>query len=515
MAALPPARRRLLSALAALAVVVAIGAAVLALLPREGPDPTVPTVAEKIADLRTERAGLQARADAEARIALLPAFRTAGLLIDGLAARHDRDGERAFDRLSPAERQPFLDLEVLNAALTEALERQTGGARAAALRTGEATAATIERLAAGDTPQVLSYGPRFVPPRRSGGALSLPVPPAVAPGNLSLGAGSEAAAGNVAGKMAGSSSTPSAAAPRYAPTFAEGSEEEPAVTVEVAGAHLLSSNGALPVLSIGGWRGPATRRDGRLVFTVPRQAFAAETVRTAFTLATLALRREQRPVSFQLLFTVLPDKPGWFALDQRVQTVEPESNTLVSPEILARAPTGETRTVRRCFDPPAGWRFDRERLRVVIVERLGWQDDLNDPTLNNGSVDLVAPDKPDQVCLSVVARPALKTARTATIGRFEATLVRDITVETAVRSGVRALDWREAMRVAIEPGMTEWKLYVRLFDGIDRDFDGRAGQPPADLKAPFLSIALEEDGRAVVLRADPALEPAAGPAALP
>ena len=509
MAALLPARR-LLPALAVLAVVVALAAAVLAMLPRDVPDPTMPTVAEKIADLRTERAGLQARADAEARVALLPAFRTAGLLVDGLAARHDRDGERAVDRLSPVERQPFAQLEALNAALGEALERQTEGARAAALRAGETAAAAIDRLAAGDTPLVVSYEPRFVPPRRSGGDLSLPLPAPAATGGLSAGSGAGMAGANGAERPAVSSP---ATAPRFAPSFAEAGDEEPAVMVEVAGAHLVSSNGALPALSIGGWRGPATRRDGRLVFAVPRHAFPAEAARTAFTLATLTLRREQRPVTFQLLFTVLPDKPGWFALDQRVRTVAPESNTLVSPEILARAPVGETRTVRRCFDPPSGWRFDRERMRVVIVERLGWQDDLSDPTLNNGSVDLVAPDKPDQVCLSVVAKPAVKTARTATIGRFEATLVRDVTVETAARSGVRALDWREAMRVPIEAGMVEWKLYVRLFDGIDRDFERRAGQPPAALAAPFLSIELEEDGRVVVLRADPALAPPRGPAA--
>ena len=55
------------------------------------------TVDEKIAILRTERAGLQARADSEARIGLLPAFRTAGLLLDSLAVRSDSDGDRAFD----------------------------------------------------------------------------------------------------------------------------------------------------------------------------------------------------------------------------------------------------------------------------------------------------------------------------------------------------------------------------------------------------------------------------------
>ena len=210
---------------------------------------------------------------------------------------------------------------------------------------------------------------------------------------------------------------------------------------------------------------------------------------------------------FQLLFTVLPDRPGSFAFDQRMRTTTLESNTLVSPEILSRAPAGETRTVRRCFDPPAGWRFDKERQRVVIVERLGWQDDVSDPTLNAGSVEFVPAEEPGQVCIAVIARPVMRSARTATIGRFEATLVRDRPSESVAKSGVRALDWREAVRVPIEPGMVEWKLYVRLFDDIDREFEGDADAGLPRVSMPFLRIGLDDGGRALVLRADPTGEP--------
>lgn len=499
-----PTFRLVLTACAVAAVAGAAVLGVLLVLPQEPLDPALPTVAERIADLRTERAGLEARADAEARIALLPAFRTAGLLVDDLAARHERDGEHGFDRLPAAARQPFLALDALNGALREALERQTEGARAAALRAGEATASAIDRLVAGESPAVLAYTPAFVPPRQAAGDLSLPAPSAPLP--LPRAALDSAPA--IAGAASPSPVPPGA--PRYAPPFAPPVDDEPAVTVEIVGANLVAPGGPAPVLSIGGWRGPARLRDGRLVFAVPRGAFPSETTRTAFTLATLTLRRGGRPLTFQLLFTVLPDKPGWFALDQRVRALAPESNTLVSPEILARAAVGETRTVRRCFDPPEGWRFDVERVRVVIVERLGWEDDASDPGLNGGSVDIVKPDRPGQVCLSVVAKPVVKTARTATIGRFEATLVRDVVTETAVRSGVRALDWREAMRVPLDPAMSEWKLYVRLFDGVDREFGGRAGAVAPTLEVPFLSIETEEGGKALILRADPAAGPRGG-----
>jgi len=243
----------------------------------------------------------------------------------------------------------------------------------------------------------------------------------------------------------------------------------------------------------------------RLRFSVPRAAFPTDARRTSFAAATLSVRRGSRTVLFQLLFTVLPDRPGSFAFDQRVVTTTLESNTLVSPEILSRAPAGETRTVRRCFDPPAGWRFDKERQRVVIVERLGWQEDVSDPTMNAGSVEFVPAEEPGQVCIAVIARPVMRSARTATIGRFEATLVRDRPSETAVKSGVRALDWREAVRVPIEPDMVEWKLYMRLFDDIDREFAGDADSGLPRVSMPFLSIGV--DGHALVLRADPTAEP--------
>jgi hypothetical protein len=138
---------------------------------------------------------------------------------------------------------------------------------------------------------------------------------------------------------------------------------------------------------------------------------------------------------------------------------------------------------------------------VVIVERLGWHDDLGDPTLNGGSVEFVPEEKPGQICIAVTARPVTHQARTATIGRFEATLVRDRPVEQVVKSGIRALDWHEPVRVPIEPGMTEWKLYVRLFDEIDREF-AMTGASTA-----FLRISRDDDGKAIVLQADPTAEP--------
>jgi hypothetical protein len=139
---------------------------------------------------------------------------------------------------------------------------------------------------------------------------------------------------------------------------------------------------------------------------------------------------------------------------------------------------------------------------VVIVERLGWHDDLGDPTLNGGSVEFVPEEKPGQICVAVVARPVTRQARTATIGRFEATLLRDRPVEQVVKSGIRALDWHEPARVPIEPGMAEWKLYVRLFDEIDREFASTTGASTA-----FLRISRDEDGQAIVLQVDPGAEP--------
>jgi hypothetical protein len=490
--------RRLRRTLLAAAAAAAVGLVVILLAIREEA-PVGPTLEEKVAALRAERIALQARADGEARLVLLPAFRTASLLTDALALRSEADGNRAFDHLPEVRRQAFAELDALNGALHDALDRPGGGARIAALKIAAQAASQLDWLAGDAAPLIFSYTPRFVPPRRAASELTLPpgAPDAMPSGALRLDTPDVRASPQV---------SPSPAVPRYAPDFTAGSDDDPPLQIEVVGAHRASAANP-PVLSVGTWRGQATVFPERLRFAVPRAAFATDARRTSFATATLSLRRGSRAVSFQLLFTVLPDRPGSFAFDQRVQATTLESNTLVSPEILARAPAGETRTVRRCFDAPAGWRFDKERLRVVIVERLGWQEDVSDPTLNAGSVELVPAEEPGQVCIAVIARPVVRSARTATIGRFEATLVRNRPSETVVKTGVRALDWREAVRVPIDPGMVEWKLYLRLFDDIDRELEGQAGTAPPQGDSPFLRITTDDNGRVLVLQADPAAEP--------
>ena len=385
----------------ALAVVVAVGVALATVFlatMREEPQAGGPTVGEKVEALRTERASLQGRADSEARIGLLPAFRIASLLFDALAVRSETEGDRAFDELPAFRRQIFGELDELNGALRDALDRPGDGSRLAANKTASQAASQLDRLAGDDAPLILSYTPRFVPPRSATGELTLaPGAPGVAPqGALQV--------DKPGGRTAGPATQ---VVPRYAPDFAATGDQEPPLQIEIVGLHLAPASAA-PVLSVGGWRGQATVAPGRLRFSVPRAAFATDARRTSFHAATLLVRRGSRTASFQLLFTVLPDRPGSFAFDQRMRTTSQESNTLVSPEILSRAPAGETRTVRRCFDPPDGWRFDKERQRVVIVERLGWQEDVSDPTLNSGSVDLVPADEPGQVCIAVVARPVVR-----------------------------------------------------------------------------------------------------------
>jgi hypothetical protein len=490
--------RRVRRALTVVVFAAVVTAAVLFAVTREEMPASGPTVDERIAVLRTERAGLQARADSEARIGLLPAFSTASLLFDALAVRSESDGDRAFDLLPPYRREAFGELDALNGALKDALDRPSEGARLAAHKVAAGAAAQLDRLAGDAMPMILSYAPRFVPPRRATGELTLaPGTPGTAPhGALQL------------DRPGAPSANPTMqAVPRYAPDFAATGDDDPPLQIEIVGSHLASAGGPPPVLSIGAWRGPAAVTPERLRFSVPRTAFPTDARRTSFAAATLSIRHGSRTVLFQLLFTVLPDRPGSFAFDQRAVTKALEANTLVSPEILSRAPPGETRTVRRCFDPPSGWRFDKERQRVVIVERLGWQDDVSDPTLNAGSVEFVPAEVPGQVCIAVIARPVMRSARTATIGRFEATLVRDRPSETVVKSGVRALDWREVVRVPIDPGMVEWKLYMRLFDDIDREFEGSADTGLPRVSMPFLSVGLDDDGHVLVLRADPTAEP--------
>src|SRR5438067_3639179 len=168
------AARRLSWILAAAAV---LGAALVAgatLLERHDAVPSGQTQGEKIAMIKAERSRLQARADAEGRIGLLSAFRIAALLTDALAARADSDEERPLDQLAASRRQAFADIDSLNAALRGAVARPSEGARRAALAAAERARGSLERLAGvDDLPLVLQFTPRFVPPRRATGDLTL------------------------------------------------------------------------------------------------------------------------------------------------------------------------------------------------------------------------------------------------------------------------------------------------------------------------------------------------------
>jgi len=418
-----------------------------------------PTIAERLVILQAQRAELQARAGSLARIEMLSSFRIASLLFDALASRYESEREQPFDRLPAARREAFARLEALNAALGAAIDQPgTPGGAAAVSQAASGIPADLEWMASFDlSPVILSYTPMFLAPRRP--------------------------------------------QPDDATASASSSGEGPAIEVEVLGLRLTRDR-TPPVLTIGTWRGEATVTPERLKFVVPRSVFASDAQHSRFASGALFLRHDSRTVAFQLLFTMIPQKVGSFAVDQKVRSAVPESKTLVSPEILARAPAGEARTVRRCFDPPPGWRFDKSKRRVDIVERLGWIDDIPDETMNSGSVAFVREDRPSQICVAVVAKAATKTARTATIGRFEATLLRDVATERVVHGGLRTLDWNESVRIPFEPGMIEWKLRFRLFDEIDREFEGgiEAATVPSGL--PFLHIAVDGD-KNLTLRADP------------
>jgi 2-oxo-4-hydroxy-4-carboxy--5-ureidoimidazoline (OHCU) decarboxylase len=159
---------------AAVALVVVLG--VLAIDPWSGDrSPTGPTVGEKVTALRAERASLQARADGEARITLVGAFRVASQLADALAVRAEHDRERSFADLAASRRQAFAELDALNIALKDALARPGVGGTMAARAAADRALAALERLAGtDDLPLVLQFTPRFVPPRRAtGGSSSL------------------------------------------------------------------------------------------------------------------------------------------------------------------------------------------------------------------------------------------------------------------------------------------------------------------------------------------------------
>ena len=84
------------------------------------------------------------------------------------------------------------------------------------------------------------------------------------------------------------------------------------------------------------------------------------------------------------------------------------------------------------------------------------------------------------------------------------------TVNALLREEVERRKRRENLRELVEeleayygaPDPEDVAAAERLFDEIDREFDGKVTQ-----RTPFLQIAPDDDGKTLVLRADPSAEP--------
>jgi len=486
-------RKRLRRVLGAVALVAALAATGAGWWRATEEPPEGPSAGDRVASLRADRAALLARADPESRVRLARALADASLLTDALAVRHDHRAGEPFAALTEPHRHAFEAVDALNEAVAVVLDRPSPGLRADALARYRPVADSLARLAGTDPlPLVLDYTPRVIAPRLAPQEIALAQPPRALPAiEPSPRAASEASAP--------SRPTDAGPLPRYLPEFAAGEAREPPVVVEIVG---LALDAGPAVLTVGGVRVTALGERHRLRFEIPRAALGGDAVRVRTVEPLLQIRRGGRLLSFRLPMLVLPDRPGSVALDERVREIVLESQTLVSPELLARAAAGETRATRRCFDPPEGWRFDRDSRRVVVVERLGWIEDAPDPTLNAGGVEFAPDEPPGQICVVVTARAAVRAARTATVGRFEVALLRERATTRVRRSGVRALDWQEPLRLPLDPEALERKLYVRLLDGFDIEVTN-----PIAGGAPFLGFVTPTEGGHLVLVVDPALAP--------
>ena len=318
--------QRVRRALAMVAVAGLVAAAVLFAVMREEPAGG-PTVDEKIAILRTERVQPAARADSEARLTLLPlSVPPACCSMPCWCVR-----TRRRSRLRPPASLPAPRFRRTRRAEWRAQGRpgHAERGRTACRPQGRSPCGNAIRLAGGRrcaAHPVLFAALRAAAPchrRTDAGAQ----PPNVAPGPAPQGAlrldtlGGPAANQAVqaaalrAGFRRGRRRRSAADRDRRVASGICRRAATGAVDRCVAGA----GDGVARAAALGAARG---LRDAR------RASFAA---------AALSIRRGSRTVLFQLLFTVLPDRPGSFAFDQLVRATTQESNTLVSPEILSRA----------------------------------------------------------------------------------------------------------------------------------------------------------------------------------
>ena len=236
---------------------------------------------------------------------------------------------------------------MLNGALKDALDTPSEGARLAAHKAAARAATQFDWLVADDAPLILSYSPRFVPPRRATGELTL------AP-NFECRAWSRAAGALRLDTPGGPAANQAVqAVPRYAPDFAAAGDDDPPLDRDrrvASGICRRAATGAVDRCVAGAGDGVAER----LRFSVPRAAFVTR-ARTSFAAAALSIRRGSRTVLFQLLFTVLPDRPGSFAFDQLVRATTQESTPWCHPRSCRVRPRARpARSAAASIRRPAG-----------------------------------------------------------------------------------------------------------------------------------------------------------------
>lgn len=278
------------------------------------------------------------------------------------------------------------------------------------------------------------------------------------------------------------------------------------VMVTATGFRLQDAEYGNPKLFIGNKEFPSSQlTDVSVGFVIPRTAFKSAKSGTAIESATVKLFRKPdkmfggtREIEFQLMFTVLPETLGSFA----VSTVERVERTDImdyasAPPLTATIYGGGIVPSSQCYHPPSGYKFEVGTASAVETARTGLKHKNTSPSINIGTVSLDPEHAatPERICIKVTAATGCKECAGSTSGRLEAKVVKRYYDDVRRESGHKPLGWNSDERIPIPNNANVESITVKLFGDVTK-----MGSPTSPPNIPFVSFDYDPRSQSIFLR---------------
>lgn len=401
------------------------------------------TVEDIIGKFRSEMSALIAQAGGEARATLTQAYQLADVMVATLQVAYADSLKKTFQELDGQQQKAFQDTYNVLRKIDKGVTQETNQV----VYLSDTWATTLNSIANG-RPLIIRYGPNYIQPQGFEGKLRITV----------------------------QGFNPD----RENPSLKIGTKEFQ----------------------------PNEKFGNQLSFVVSRTDFPFMERRTDFAYAKLTLYDSRqwlglghrRPVSYDLIFLVLPNKLGTYQYQQIVSVPKTETRDWSATIATGRTTTDNAEN-EACWSPPNGTIFDLGTVKLD-AQVMGWfADGGRDNRYNQGGAKwftqptLSSDNTPTQkICVHLYARPTERNSSAQTQATVSAQTVRDYSEDATTDTGAVELEWDHDKSLDLNSNAKRSILSIRLFDEISHVLPATS---PSDLQ--YLEITPDTRNGVVIL----------------